>query len=102
MISKSLFNSINGFDNTFSVTYNDVDLGLRLLKKGYVNVYNPAVELTHHESISLGLPEHSKRDSVEFEKAKKLLKKRWHKYITHDPYLNDHYSKGHADFTISE
>ena len=102
MIKSSLFRKLKGFDADFSVTYNDVDLGLRLLKYGYVNVYNPAVELTHHESISLGLPEHSKRDSVEFEKAKKLLKKKWHKYITHDPYLNDHYSKGHADFTISE
>jgi GT2 family glycosyltransferase len=102
MIKSSLFRQLKGFDAGFSVTYNDVDLGLRLLKYGYVNVYNPAVELTHHESISLGLPEHSKRDSVEFEKAKKLLKKRWHKYIAHDPYLNDHYSKEHADFTISE
>lgn len=99
MISKSLFTSVKGFDNTFSVTYNDVDIGLRLLKKGYVNVYNPAVELTHHESISLGLPEEAKRDSAEFNKAKDLLKKRWHNYIQNDPYYNIHFSKGHADFT---
>lgn len=101
MILKSLFDSVGGFDSTFSVTYNDVDLGLRLLKKGYVNVYNPAAELTHHESISLGLPEEAKRDSKEFIQAKKLLKKRWESYILHDPYLNMHFSKGHADFTIS-
>lgn len=101
MIKKDLFIRFKGFDNAFSVTYNDVDLGLRLLKKGYVNVYNPAIELTHHESISLGLPEESKRDSKEFVKAKQLLKKRWGGYITHDPYLNINFSKGHADFTIS-
>jgi glycosyltransferase involved in cell wall biosynthesis len=102
MIKSGLFKNLKGFDNKFSVTYNDVDLGLRLLKNGYVNVYNPAVELTHHESISLGLPEESKRDSIEFDKAKYLLKKRWQIYITNDPYLNMHYSKGHANFTIAD
>ena len=100
MIKSSIFKQLKGFDADFTVTYNDVDLGLRLLKYGYVNVYNPAVELTHHESISLGLPEHSKRDSVEFEKAKQLLKKRWHNYIQQDPYYNTNFSRGHADFTL--
>jgi glycosyltransferase involved in cell wall biosynthesis len=102
MIKSRLFKNLKGFDNKFSVTYNDVDLGLRLLKNGYVNVYNPSAELTHHESISLGLPEQSKRDSVEFNQAKDLLKKRWQTYITNDPYLNMHYSKGYADFTITD
>lgn len=101
MIKTELFRRLNGFDNIFSVTYNDVDLGLRLLKMGYVNVYNPAVELTHYESISLGMPEDVTRDSAEFARAKRLLTQRWKEYIKHDPYLNCNYSKGHADFTIS-
>lgn len=100
MIRANLFAELKGFDNDFSVTYNDVDLGLRILEKGYLNVYNPAVELTHHESISLGNPEESKRDSTEFESAKKLLASRWSKFIKNDPYYNNNYSKDHADFTL--
>lgn len=101
MVRKKLFNDHKGFDNTFSVTYNDVDLGLRILNSGYVNIYNPAVVLTHHESISLGMPEDIiKRDTKEFLAAKSLLRKKWNKLISHDPYLNKNYSKGRADFTL--
>ena len=100
MIRKEVFKSIGGFDPEFSVTYSDVDLGLQVLKNGYINVYNPAITLTHHESISLGLPNADKRDSKEFAEGKKLLKIKWPTYVAHDPYLNDNYSKGHADFTL--
>jgi len=101
MIRANLFSQLRGFDKDFSVTYNDVDLGLRILKKGYANIYNPAVELTHHESISLGNPDEIKRDSAEFSASKKLLAKRWPNYIKNDPYYNNNYSKNFSNFTIN-
>ena len=100
MVRKDIFDEVNGFNNEYSVTYNDVDLGLRILRKGFTNIYNPAVVLTHHESISLGLPEAKKRDSKEFIAGKNLLKKEWNSYIQHDPYLNINYSKDYANFTL--
>lgn len=99
MIKTKLFNNFNGFDESFSITYNDVDLGLRLLNKGYLNIYNPEIKLTHHESISLGAPDQDKRDNKEFKKAQDLLYKRWSKYLKHDPYYNPNFDKGRADFT---
>lgn len=98
MLKKETFNNVGGFSEDFRITYNDVDLGLKILDSGLLNVYNPAVNLTHHESLTLGLPDENKRDSDEFIKAKKLLVKRWDKYIKKDPYLNENFSKDSASF----
>ena len=99
MVSKKLFNEVGGFDSAFSITYNDVDLGLKLLNKGYVNIYNPAVEVIHHESVSLGTPDDDKRDGVEIDHAKNALVKKWDKYVQHDPYYNPNFNKDFADFS---
>lgn len=101
MIKKSVYDEIGGFDEKFRVTYNDVDLCLRLHEKGYRNVYTPHVSLIHHESISVGLPEEKKkRDTTEFKKAKQLFKRRWQKYIDHDPDLNPNIDRTSANYEI--
>ena len=101
MIKKSTFEQVGGFAEEFRITYNDVDLCLRLLEKGYRNVYLPEVQLVHYESISLGRPEQKKkRDTTEFDKAKALFKKTWQKYITHDPAVNPNISRDNASFDI--
>ena len=100
-IRTSVFDEIGGFDEDFRVTYNDVDLCLRLYEKGYQNVYTPHVRLVHHESISVGLPEEiAKRDTMEFKNAMKMFKKRWAKYIVHDPNLNPNLSKNDALYEV--
>lgn len=99
MIRKSVFDEIGGFAEEFRVTYNDVDLSLRLREKGYYNVYTPHVRLVHHESISVGLPEEvAKRDTTEFRNAKKLFVERWKKYVDHDPDLNPNLDKRDARY----
>jgi GT2 family glycosyltransferase len=103
MVRKSVFNEIGGFAEEFRVTYNDVDLCLRLREKGYENLYTPYVQLMHHESISVGLPEEiAKRDTSEFQKAKDLFVARWDKYIRHDPNLNPNLSKENAFYDIPD
>ena len=100
-IRKSVFDEIGGFDEKFRVTYNDVDLCLRLYEKGYQNVYTPHVRLVHHESISVGLPEEvAKRDTKEFKDAMNMFKKRWAKYIEHDPNINPNLSKEDALYEV--
>ena len=55
MMRKKLFEEIEGFDeDNLSVAYNDVDLCLRLIEKGYYNIYTPYAELYHYESLSRG------------------------------------------------
>lgn len=100
-IRKSVFDEIGGFDEQFRVTYNDVDLCLRLSELGYQNVYTPHVRLVHHESISVGLPEEiAKRDTAEFKNAMDMFKKRWAKYIDHDPNINPNLSKDDALYEV--
>jgi len=100
-IRKSVFDEIGGFDEEFRVTYNDVDLCLRLHDKGYRNVYTPHARLLHHESISVGAPDElTKRDTTEFKAAKKLFCKRWAKYIKHDPNINPNLSKDNALYDL--
>ena len=97
MIRKKLYDEIGGFDEKFRVTYNDVDLCLRLREKGYFNLYTPYVQLLHHESISVGLPsEVKKRDTKEIRAAVDMFKNRWSKYIAHDPDLNPNINKDNA------
>jgi glycosyltransferase involved in cell wall biosynthesis len=91
MVSKEKFNSVGGFDVKLRVTYNDVDLCLKLLERGFSNVYTPAVELFHYESISVGRIETDDRDQVELREAQNIMKKRWSKYLKRDAYYNDNF-----------
>ena len=101
MVKKERFDQIGGFDEKFRVTYNDVDLCLRLREAGYRNIYSPVVELLHHESISVGRPEEKKvRDTAEFDRARRLFKKRWSAYIEHDPHLNPNIERTNASFEV--
>ena len=101
MIRKSVFDEVGGFSEKFRVTYNDVDLCLRLYEKGYQNLYTPYVRLKHHESLSIGSPkEIKKRDTKEFLSAKRLFKTTWKKYIVHDPNLNPNLSKDNAFYDV--
>ena len=100
-IRKCVFDEVGGFDEKFRVTYNDVDLSLRLYDKGYQNVYTPYARLVHHESISLGTPEEAKkRDTKEFRQAKQLFQKRWAKYVEHDPNINPNLDKSNAFYDV--
>lgn len=102
-IKKNSFEEVGGFSEEFRVTYNDVDLCLKLFEKGYQNLYTPYVRLIHHESISVGLPEEvAKRDTTEFKDAKNLFIDRWKRYIEQDPNLNQNLSKNNAFYEIEK
>jgi O-antigen biosynthesis protein len=54
MVKRSVWNEVNGFDESLRVAFNDVDFCLRVMRAGYRNVYTPLAELTHLESASRG------------------------------------------------
>ncbi|MDR1448080.1 MAG: glycosyltransferase family 2 protein [Candidatus Ancillula sp.] len=95
MLKKSVFDAVGGFNPEFAVTYNDVDLCLRIRNTGLVNVYNPHVKLIHHESISLGrIKENKRRDLAEYKKAEELFCSRYPDFIKNgDPFLNKNFSR---------
>jgi GT2 family glycosyltransferase len=54
MIGKEKFFGAGGFNPAFSVGMNDVDLCLRLLASGLLNIYTPHARLVHYESFTRG------------------------------------------------
>jgi N-acetylglucosaminyl-diphospho-decaprenol L-rhamnosyltransferase len=46
-ISRDLFTQVGGFDDNYFMYFEDVDLGYRLGKLGYTNLYVPEVSITH-------------------------------------------------------
>jgi|GEM_PF-2704657 len=54
MIRKEAFAGVGGFDEAYEVTFNDVDLCLRLKEQGLRNCLEPAAVLIHYESRSRG------------------------------------------------
>jgi len=91
MVSTKKFKKAGGFDEKLRVTYNDVDLCLRMLDAGYLNVYTPFVELFHHESVSVGKITTSERNMEEVKAASALMHKRWDKYLMNDPFYNPNF-----------
>ena len=49
LMKRSVFEEIGGFDEAYFYGYEDVDLGLRLLRAGYKNYYCPTCLLYHYE-----------------------------------------------------
>src|SRR5690606_31181373 len=91
MVSKRKFDRVGGFEEDLIVTYNDVDLCLKLLDAGYYNVYTPYAELYHHESMSVGKVNTEDRDSSELKAAKDYMHKKWEHRLKRDVFYNDNF-----------
>jgi N-acetylglucosaminyl-diphospho-decaprenol L-rhamnosyltransferase len=46
-IRRDLFTQVGGFDEKYFMYFEDVDLGYRLGKQGFTNLYVPEVSITH-------------------------------------------------------
>jgi N-acetylglucosaminyl-diphospho-decaprenol L-rhamnosyltransferase len=54
LVRRSAFSQIGGFDERYFMYMEDVDLGDRLGKAGWLNVYVPSAEVLHHKGHSTG------------------------------------------------
>jgi hypothetical protein len=83
-----VFDEIGGFnDRDLPLTFNDVDLCLRICEAGYRIVWTPYAELYHHESVSRGRD--TDPDNVERSKAEvACMLRRWGHALERDPYYN--------------
>ena len=90
---RDVFEEVGGFDEErLPVTFNDVDLCLKMRRAGYLIVYTPFAKLYHHESAS-------RRRSVEPMETK-VMQERWAEVLAHDPYYNPNLSRERADFSL--
>jgi GT2 family glycosyltransferase len=54
MVRRSVFLEVGGFDEYFGTHYQDVDLCLAFVKRGYSNLYAAGSRVVHHESATRG------------------------------------------------
>ncbi len=101
MCRKEVFLEVNGLEEDLAVEYNDVDLCLKIVDKGYHNVYLPHVELYHFESVSRGHPHLSKESYERHIKEIGIFSKKWVKYTQHDPCYNPNLSLDVQDFSMN-
>ena len=91
MIKKSKFLEVDGLDERLKVAYNDVDLNMKLLDKGYYNIVIPSVVLFHYESISRG-NDFSKENKARFVSEVKYMTNKWGKEKLIDKFYNNNLS----------
>lgn len=101
LMPKALFQSLGGFDErNLAVSYNDVDLCLRLREAGYTIVYTPFAALYHLESASRGADVTQEKKALQrIERG--YMRTRWGKMLDYDPYYNPNLSLETEDYHIA-
>jgi GT2 family glycosyltransferase len=91
IMRKALYEEVGGMEERLGVTFNDVDLCLRLRARGYLIVYTPHARLYHHESRSRWY-QPPRAEEVQY------MLERWGSLLANDPYYNPHLTLTEEDF----
>lgn len=100
-LRKRSFLQVGGFDERLAVSYNDIDLCLRLRAIGKVNLLEPRARLIHYESWSRGTIDTSKK-SAQHTREMKMMRSRWRDIIDDDPAYNPNLTRRREDFGFAE
>jgi GT2 family glycosyltransferase len=101
MVERAKLERVDGWEEAFTVEYNDVDLCLRLREAGYHNVYLPHVQLYHYESLTRGHPHLTKESYERHLREVGLFKARWKQYIDDDPCYHPDLTRGAHDWRLA-
>lgn len=87
LLRKQIFEAVKGLDEqAFPVAFNDVDLCLRISKRGLRNIWTPFAQLIHAESASRG-KDASPEKMARAQREQRLFIERWS--VTYrDPYYH--------------
>lgn len=100
MMRRDVFDEVGGLDENFEVAFNDIDLCMKIRKKGYLVVFTPYAELYHYESKSRGndsTPEKLERFRGEIDR----FKEKWQKQLDDgDLYYNPNLTLTRDDFSL--
>lgn len=100
MCKREIFEAVGGFEEQLAIAFNDIDLCLKILKKGYRNIYLPHVRLYHYESKSRGY-EDTPEKIARFMNEIEYMEKKWKNIIDRDPCYNPNLTKKSEDFSIN-
>lgn len=100
LVRKAVYEQVGGLNEEhLAVAFNDVDFCLKVREVGYRNLWTPYAELYHHESVSRGADDNSrKRARANGEAA--YMRQTWGKQLDHDPAYNPNLTLVHEDFSL--
>jgi GT2 family glycosyltransferase len=101
MCRRSVFEQVGGFDEKLAISYNDLDLCLKMKQQGYHHVCLPHVKLYHHESKSRGYdntPEKLERYMAEVQE----MRQRWNAEIEQDSCYNPHLTLAQFNYRLRQ
>jgi GT2 family glycosyltransferase len=91
-VRREAYLSVGGMDaENLPVTYNDVDLCLRLRAAGLHILWTPFAELLHHESATRG-PDTDAASAARLARETEFMRARWGMTLAKDPYYNTNLS----------
>ncbi len=76
LVRRSAFDAVGGFDEGYFMYFEDVDLGFRLGKAGFRNVYEPLAQVTHVGAHSTGT-ESARMVAAHHASARRFLAKKY-------------------------
>jgi len=86
-VRREIYEAVDGLDENLAVAFNDIDFCLKVRDLGYNNIYTPYAKLIHHESISRGHDDTSKKHAL-FLKEFDYMKNKWGDKLKNDPAYN--------------
>jgi O-antigen biosynthesis protein len=100
LMPRRVFDAVGGFDEGFVLAFNDVDLCLQVLAKGYRVVWTPDAELYHLESKTRG-PEDTAEKQARFKREYDLFHQKWGAFLAAgDPYYSRHFRLDRPDYAL--
>ncbi|PKA71776.1 GT2 family glycosyltransferase [Pseudomonas baetica] len=91
MISTELYHQVGGMDEVgLAVSYNDVDLCLKVGQAGHLIVWTPYAVLVHEASVSQNNVDTTKQEAkrIRFKGEQSVMYQRWLGQIANDPAYN--------------
>jgi glycosyltransferase involved in cell wall biosynthesis len=118
MIRKAVYHEVGGMDEEgFKVSFNDVDLCLKVNRAGYLTVWTPYAVLLHEANVSQKLVDKTALEAKaeRFRGEQALMYRKWLPKLAHDPAYNknlnldgkgfahdDHAETGWQPFTVRQ
>ncbi|HFK9571829.1 TPA: glycosyltransferase family 2 protein [Enterococcus faecalis] len=99
LMKKADFDAVGGFEEAFTVAFNDVDLCLKVQALGRDNVWLHEVELYHFESQTRGYDDKGKKKK-RFEQEKVMMEEKWGPLIENDPFYNPNLTRDIPNFSL--
>jgi GT2 family glycosyltransferase len=102
VVHRDKFWQVGGFDERLPITYNDVDLCLKLFGIGYRNVVTPFARLYHFEGSTRGF---DGDDPIKVSRSQAdalFMQTKYEKLAQMDPYYSPHLSPIATDFSVRQ